>query len=117
MWSRVVLLASLASAAAACSASDDVPAPVAGSLVPDHGVPGTIVDVSGAYFCQEPPTGSEDPTCASTGDVVFGTTPATPTTWADNAIMVEVPSTTAGDTDVAVEVRGRRSNTLTFTVE
>lgn len=117
MRTPCALAVALVGLSAACTANDDVPAPSAGAITPDHGAVGTVVEVTGAYFCQRPDNGQDDPTCMSTGDVVFGETPATPTTWADDAIMVEVPASTPGEVRVTVEVAGRNSNQLGFTVE
>jgi hypothetical protein len=113
---RAALL-SIALVSGACTANDDVPAPVASSVVPNSGAPGTIVSNSGSYFCQQPDNGDEDPTCSTTGDVVFGDTPASPTTWADDAIQVEVPDGTPGETQLEVQVAGRSSNSLAFTID
>lgn len=114
---RAALLCLACAALPACTANDDIPAPVASTVVPDHGAPGAVVEVTGSHFCQLPDNGDEDPTCSTTGDVVFGETPATPTTWADDAIQVEVPSGAPGATTLAVEVAGRTSNQLTFTID
>jgi hypothetical protein len=43
--------------------------------------------------------------------------PGIATSWADNAIQVEVPSTASGLVDVTVTAAGRVSNSATFTVE
>jgi hypothetical protein len=101
----------------ACSASDDVPSPLVASVSPDHGPSGSIVLVSGSYFCQRPNNGQEDPTCDAEGVVDFGTVPGITTTWADNAIMVEVPHSTTGDVDVSVVAGGRISNSVSFTID
>ncbi len=102
---------------ASCAASDDVPAPQVASISPTRAVPGAIVMLAGSYFCQRPDNGQEDPTCDAPGTVEFGTEPATSTTWADNAIMVEVPSGALGDVDVSVTASGRISNSISFTIE
>ncbi|HEY0250331.1 MAG TPA: IPT/TIG domain-containing protein [Kofleriaceae bacterium] len=101
---------------AACSASDDVPSPQLSGIVPDHGAPGTIVMLSGQYFCQRGDNGQEDPTCDAAGVVEFGTVPGTTTTWADDAIMVEVPHAT-GQVDVTVSALGRLSNSVSFSID
>ena len=86
------------------------------SVVPDHGPAGAIVQVSGAYFCQLPDTGNEDPTCDAVGTVHFGTTSGTPTSWSDTSILVEVPAVT-GRVALSVTVKGRTSNSVEFTGE
>jgi|GEM_PF-2069675 len=110
---RLCIIALLAS----CAASEDVPAPQVASISPSRATPGTIVMLAGSYFCQRPNNGNEDPTCDSTGTVEFDTVPATATSWADNAIMVEVPSGTTGNVDVSVTASGRISNSISFTIE
>jgi hypothetical protein len=101
---------------AGCSANEDVPAPLIASIVPDHGAPGAVITIAGSYFCQRPDNGQEDPTCDAAGTVYFGTLPGIATTWADNAIMVEVPQG-LGKVDVSVIAAGRVSNTSGFTIE
>ncbi len=101
---------------AACTANDDIPAPQLSSVVPAQAMPGTIVLVSGDYFCQRPDTGNEDPTCDSTGDVSFGASPGTISNWSDTAIMVEVPQGALGSVSVTVSVNGRTSNSTSFDV-
>jgi hypothetical protein len=115
--SRGIALALAASLALGCSANDDIPAPRIASIVPDHGAAGSVVTVNGAYFCQRPDTGIEDPTCDVTGTVHFGTAPGTPSTWSDNAIMVEVPLGGVGPEQVTVTAVGRTSNSVSFTAE
>lgn len=107
----------IAALLASCAASEDVPAPQVASISPARATPGTIVMLAGSYFCQRPDNGQEDPTCGSTGTVEFATVPAVSTTWADNAIMVEVPSGTTGTVDVSVTAAGRISNSLSFTID
>ena len=108
---RLVLLV-----CAGCAANDDIPAPLIASIVPDHATAGAIVMIAGSYFCQRPNNGQEDPTCDTAGTVDFGTVPGIATTWADDAIMVEVPHATGG-VDVSVTAAGRISNSVSFTVE
>ncbi len=102
---------------AGCSAGDDVPAPLISNIVPSHGVPASVVQVNGSYFCQRPAGTTEDPNCAVAGTVHFGAAPATPTSWMDTAIMVEVPAGLSGSVDVQVIAAGRMSNTVSFTVD
>lgn len=101
----------------ACTASDDIPAPQVSNVVPDHASPGSVVVISGAYFCQQPPDNDGDPICNITGTVEFGTVPGTPTTWSDTTIMVEVPAGTSGEADVSVTAAGRASNSVGFTAD
>jgi IPT/TIG domain len=107
----------LATALAACSASDDIPSPQIASIQPIHGPSGSVVMLAGSYFCQRPDNGEEDPTCDAIGIVDFGTVPGTTTTWADNAIMVEVPHGNTGNVDVSVAAAGRISNAISFTID
>ncbi len=105
---------------AACSASDDVPAPVVSGVQPNHGPPGSSVIVTGDYFCGQPMNGSDevDPVdCAFMGYVEFGTVHATSTQYADTSITTDVPEEAAGPVRVVVEVTGRISNDVTFVIE
>jgi hypothetical protein len=102
---------------AACSFSDDVPAPSVASVAPTHAVVGAVVTITGNHFCQRPDTGNEDPTCAATGTVSFGVSPGTTVSWSDVAIAAEVPSLPPGPVGVMVAAGGRSSNGVTFTVE
>ncbi|HEV7558602.1 MAG TPA: IPT/TIG domain-containing protein [Kofleriaceae bacterium] len=87
------------------------------TILPDHGPPGAIVVIQGAYFCQRPDTGNDDPTCGTQGSVDFGEVPGTATVWDDNQIMVEVPAATVGSNDVVVIAAGRTSNAFPFTTD
>jgi len=102
---------------AACSANDDVPAPIVAAVTPDQAAPGAIVTVSGSYFCQRPEGVTDDPNCDVAGTVRFGEVPAVPTTWEDTSIMVEVPDGITGQAGVQVIAAGRTSNTVGFTAE
>ncbi|MEO6774625.1 MAG: IPT/TIG domain-containing protein [Kofleriaceae bacterium] len=115
---RIAILALVGAlvALAACAANEDIPAPQVASIVPDHASAGAIVMIAGSYFCQRPDNGQEDPTCDSAGSVDFGTVPGVATTWADDAIMVEVPHA-SGEVDVSVTAAGRISNSASFTIE
>jgi len=113
---RRVLLVALV-ALAACSANDDIPAPIVASVVPDVAAAGTVVVVNGSYFCQRPNTGSEDPTCAIVGAVHFGAALGTPSTYTDTSIMVEVPAGASGSAPVDVTAAGRTSNSVAFTAQ
>ena len=107
----------LAFAFAGCSASNDVPSPQIASVVPDHGAPDTIVTIAGAYFCQLPDVNPDDPTCPPAGTVNFGTLPAITTSWADDAIMVEVPQAPGSRPSITVTASGRISNAIAFTID
>ena len=102
---------------AGCSANDDIHTPQVASITPDHAAVGTVVTIIGNYFCGRPETGNEDPTCPISGTVNFETSPGTPTTWSDTAIMIEVPQAMTGSADVVVTAAGRTSNSVTFTIE
>lgn len=108
-WLCIALLAG-------CSASDDIPSPLISGIVPDHGPPGAVVMLSGSSFCQRGDNGQDDPTCDAPGVVEFGTVPGITTSWADDAIMVEVPQTT-GQVDVSVSAGGRISNIVSFAID
>lgn len=110
---RVALLVGVA----ACAANEDIPAPLIASIVPDHATPGAIVMIAGSYFCQRPANGQEDPTCGTAGTVNFGTVPGISTTWADDAITVEVPSSAPTKVSVTVTAAGRISNAVSFTID
>jgi hypothetical protein len=111
------LLALAMSAVLACSANDDIPAPIVSAVVPDHAPANSVVVVSGSYFCGRPRSAVEDPTCAVSGAVHFGAVPGTPSTYTDVSIMVEVPAGASGATDVTVTAAGRTSNAVAFTVD
>ncbi len=111
----IALALAWSGALAACFSNDDIPAPRIANVVPDHAPAGTVVMVAGSYFCQVLPT--EDPTCDIAGTVLFGTTPGTPSTWSDTAIMVEVPQGVLGKVGVSVTVKGRASNHVDFLAE
>ncbi len=100
-----------------CSANDDVPAPLIATVVPDQAPVGATVMVTGEYFCQQPNTGSDDPTCDVSGSVRFDVVPGTPSSWSDTAIMVEVPSGVSGAAPVSVIAAGRVSNSVAFTAQ
>ncbi|HEY1555438.1 MAG TPA: IPT/TIG domain-containing protein [Kofleriaceae bacterium] len=102
---------------AACSANDDVPSPIVAAVTPDQAAPGSEVLVTGSYFCQRPEGTTDDPNCDAEGTVTFGTVPATPTTWQDSAITVEVPLGIVGSAGVMVTADGKTSNSVGFTAE
>jgi hypothetical protein len=115
---RRLRLASLALVTlAACAANDDIPSPLIASIVPDHATSGAIVMMAGSYFCQRPDNGQEDPTCDTAGTVNFGTVPGVTSSWADDAIMVEVPSSAPTKVSVTVTAGGRISNAVSFTID
>ena len=101
----------------ACSANDDVPAPQLSSVVPAAAPAGSVVTISGDYFCQRPNTGNEDPLCDTTGVVNFGASPGPVTQWSDTTIMVEVPQGALGSVALSVTVKGRTSNPIAFRVQ
>jgi IPT/TIG domain-containing protein len=101
----------------ACSASDDIPAPLISAVQPDSATAGSVVVVNGSYFCQRPDTGQEDPICDTPGEVQFGDSPATVTSYSDTTIMVEVPQGLIGAVSLDVVANGRESNSVTFTGE
>ena len=73
--------------------------------------------VTGSYFCQRPEGTTDDPDCSVAGTVTFGTVPATPTTWQDTAITVEVPLGITGSEAVSVTSGGKTSNSVGFTAQ
>lgn len=111
MRTAIVMLAVLG-----CSANDDIPSPLIAAVVPNQAPVGATVMVTGQYFCQQPDTGSDDPTCDVSGSVRFDIVPGTPSSWSDTEIMVEVPSGVIGRADVSVLAAGRTSNSVEFTV-
>jgi hypothetical protein len=104
---------------AACSANDDIPAPVLASATPSSANVGTIVMLSGSYLCQQPEGSADsDPlACAHTGSVMFGVTPANVTQYTDSSITTLVPDMPAGDAEISVATGGRETNSISFTVE
>ncbi|HEY6180375.1 MAG TPA: IPT/TIG domain-containing protein [Kofleriaceae bacterium] len=115
----VGLLTSLAGSVVACSINDDVPAPAISAVTPDHGVPGTLVTVTGSYLCQQPRGNNDDNplACAHVGTLLFDTLPASASAYGDAAVTAEVPALPVGRSSVAVAVAGRSSNRLGFVVE
>ncbi|HEU0037605.1 MAG TPA: IPT/TIG domain-containing protein [Kofleriaceae bacterium] len=103
-------------AVASCSAGDDVPAPLVGSVFPDHAAAGTVVEVRGDYFCQRAEE-LEDPLCDPGGAVHFGAVPGITVTWSETLIQTEVPNAGAGHVSLTVIVSGRASNAIGFTIE
>ena len=101
----------------ACSASDDIPAPMISSVQPASAPGGSVVTVTGSFFCQQPDTGDEDPICDTPGEVQFGAAPGTITSWTDTAVMVEVPQALVGAVSLDLVANGRQSNSVTFTGE
>lgn len=102
-----------------CTAGEDLPAPMISSISPTHATPGISVTIAGQYLCQQQETDGEvDPlACANIGTVAFGQTPATVGMYTEQAITAEVPGLGAAGYSVSVSVAGRRSNTLSFTVD
>jgi hypothetical protein len=112
-------LALLLVVAAACTANDDVPAPVLAAATPDHAGVGAVVMLSGAYLCQQPDGSADtDPlACAHTGSVAFGVVPAVVTQYTDSSITTEVPDVAPGPVTITVATGGRTTNGLDFTVD
>jgi hypothetical protein len=102
---------------AACSANDDVPSPIVAAVTPDQAAPGSVVLVTGSYFCQVPEGTTDDPNCDQAGTVTFGTVPSVPSSWQDSAISVEVPLGIVGSEGVSVTAAGKTSNTVGFTAD
>jgi IPT/TIG domain len=116
---RIAIAHVLVVALAACSANDDVPAPVLASVTPAQAGVGAVVMVSGSYLCQQP-EGSDDPdplACAHTGSVTFGVVPANVTQYTDSSITCQVPDIAQGSTEISVATGGRTTNNVDFTVE
>ncbi len=101
----------------ACSANDDVPAPLVGSVTPGHAPPGAVVRIDGDYFCGPPPDGDNPDACPFTGLVGLGTVPSISSLWTPTTIMVEVPTGQRGEVELVVIVAGRRSNDLDFVID
>ena len=108
----------LAVVACACSSNDDIPSPQVASVSPDSATEGTVVVVSGSFFCQQPAEDSEDDplVCNNMGTVLFGTAGGEIAQYTDSSIMVEVPPGT-GMVQVSIEVAGKSSNSVPFTIE
>jgi hypothetical protein len=101
---------------AACSANDDIPAPVIASVTPSHAIPGVQVVIDGSYFCQQPE--SADPlACKQSGVVLFGSEPSSLEQYQDTTISVDVPALTPGPTTVYVSAGGKMSNGADFSVD
>jgi hypothetical protein len=106
---------------AACSFNDDIPPPRIASITPDHGRPGASVVVAGSSFCQQPapdPGDEVDPlACRMTGTLRFAVAPASLGLYTDTSISAIVPELGPGTVKVHLEVGGRSSNGVSFTVE
>lgn len=104
----------------ACSANDDVPAPVLASVTPDHAGVGASVMLAGSFLCQQPEgSGDEvDPlACAHTGSVMFGVEPAIVTQYTDSSATAQVPDMPAGSVEIGIATGGRTTNTIDFTID
>jgi hypothetical protein len=110
---RAAIVATVA--LAACSANDDMPAPQISSISPAHAAPGSIVLISGSYFCHQP-AGGDPLSCANVGAVQFGTSASNASEYTDTSIMAVVPSG-VGAVQVVVEVAGETSNAVAFTID
>ena len=90
--------------------------PQIAAITPNHATPGSVVVVSGSYFCQQPGT-TEDPfACLNIGQVLFGQSASNTGQYTDTSIMADVSGAT-GLVQVVVSVAGRVSNGVTFTIE
>ncbi|MEO8704488.1 MAG: IPT/TIG domain-containing protein [Kofleriaceae bacterium] len=104
----------------ACSANDDVPAPRLAGVTPVRAAPGAVVELTGSDLCQVPH--DDDPegapvTCPEGGGVSFGGYPASALVWESEHVTVEVPPAPPGMMDVRIQINGRTSNAVDFTVE
>jgi hypothetical protein len=108
-WAVVLLVA-------ACSASDDFPAPQISSVNPQRAAPGSSVVIAGSYFCHQSEEDQQVQPCTTMGTVYFGTAIATPLQYEETSITAEVPDGT-GTADIAIIVAGEHSNTISFTFE
>lgn len=101
---------------AACSASDDFPAPQIASVSPQSAAPGSSVVISGNYFCHQT---EEDPgaqPCTMMGAIYFGSTLANALQYEETSITAEVPDG-MGTTDITLTVAGEQSNSASFSFE
>jgi hypothetical protein len=100
---------------AACAANDDLPPPRIEAVTPDRGSVGSVVTVSGSFFCQQHET--EDPLlCEHVGQVTFGGVSSIASVYTDTSINCEVPSGLA-TVRVIVSSGGRVSNGVDFTID
>ena len=107
---------------AACPANDELPAPRLISIVPDRGVPGVVVTVTGSDLCQiaheEDDEGTPLVCPDSDGAIYFGSFLGTAlSSWEDTMLMIEVPESPPGEVDLRVQVKGKTTNSLDFVVE
>ncbi|HEY3801616.1 MAG TPA: IPT/TIG domain-containing protein [Kofleriaceae bacterium] len=115
---RIAIALVLVFELAACTANDDIPAPVLASVTPAQAGVGAVVMVSGSYLCQQPEGSDTDPlACAHTGSVSFGVVPANVTQYTDSSITCQVPDVAQGPTQISVATGGRTSNGIDFTIE
>lgn len=101
---------------AACSASDDFPAPQIASVNPQHATAGAAVVIAGSYFCHQSEEDPQADPCTMMGTIYFGTTVATALQYEETSITAEVPDGT-GTADITLIVAGERSNAVSFTFE
>lgn len=106
---------------AACSANDDIPAPRLSGVVPDRGVPGAVVMVSGSYFCQTAHEDDEEGApleCFDSGGAVyFGSFLGTALSWEDTLLVIEVPESPQGEVSLRVQVKGKTTGSIDFVIE
>lgn len=101
---------------AACSASDDFPAPQIASVNPQQAAPGSAVVIAGSFFCHQTEEDPQAQPCTMMGTVYFGTGLATALQYEETSITAEVPDGT-GTADISIIVAGEHSNTVSFTFE
>jgi hypothetical protein len=101
---------------AACSASDDFPAPQISSVNPAHAAPGSSVVIAGSYFCHQSEEDEQGQPCTMMGTVYFGVGLATALQYEETSITAEVPDG-MGTVDISISVAGEHSNTVSFTFE
>jgi hypothetical protein len=77
---------------------------------PATGIPGTSMTIMPAGI------GASVGSSQGTSTVLFGSTSATVTAWAVDAIVVTVPSLPVGPVNVTVKANGYTSNALTYTI-
>jgi hypothetical protein len=109
---RCVVVAVIA--LAACSASDDFPAPQIASINPTHATPGASIVIDGDFFCHQ--SGEDQQACTTMGAVYFGSLVTTALQYDETQITAEVPMG-VGTVDVTITVAGEQSNAISFTFD
>jgi hypothetical protein len=101
-----------------CTAGDDLPAPLISTVTPTHGQPGSSIELRGDYLCQQQELEEADPlACENVGTVVFDQTTSTPGSYTEHEVTAEVPGLEPGSHRIIVQVAGRHSNALSFTID